>query len=75
MRVCDVCRDPAHQPVDPASLHVRGKSGGALDICADCQAIAAANRSPAKSAAAIARLRPWVPREFSDSDPLTEDQS
>jgi len=68
MRVCDVCKNPAHQPVSRASIHVRNRSSGALDLCDECLATAAANRSASRSKAAIARLKPWVPRELTDSE-------
>jgi len=72
MRVCDICADPEHQPVSRASVHVRGKSGGAFDICDECLDKAAANRSPVRSVAAKKRLQPWVPRELTDSEPEPE---
>ena len=68
MRVCDICRDPDHQPVDRASIHVKGKSGGALDLCSTCLDRAAANRSPNRRSAALRRATLYgQPRELSDS--------
>lgn len=68
MRVCDICRDPDHQPVSRASIHVKGKSGGALDLCSVCLDRAAANRSPSRRKAALRRATPYgQPRELTDS--------
>jgi hypothetical protein len=69
MRICDVCHDPAHQPVARASVQVRGIKSGALDICDTCLEVAHKAMSPARSAAAkVRRLQPWQPRELTDSE-------
>ena len=74
MRVCDMCGDKDHQPVSRASIHVKGKSGGALDICDGCLDSVAENRSPARRLAALNRGRPYgEPRELTDSAALGEE--
>jgi hypothetical protein len=68
VRVCDICKDPEHQPVSRASIHVKARSSGGFDICDVCLDRVEENKSPARSAAARRRRgAAFEPRELTDS--------